>query len=274
MEPPRRQGRQEFKKIRDALTQRRRGAEKIAFDFSAPLRLCVRSFFLAVLAVTILLFVGVNQSFAGSSARAELSARVPAAKLDNVPLGDAIDFLRDVAGVNINVDWKSLAAANITKETQINLNLHDVSAEKVLSLILTQAGPGDLLTYYIDQNVVEITTRLVADQQMITVVYYVEDLLQPNDTFDYNISSIGGGSAQVTGGGGGSGSSTLSGGQNTAAKTVDDKADQLIKLIETVVRPEIWRDNGGTASMAFLNGNLIVTAPRSVQEAIGGPVDR
>lgn len=223
----------------------------------------------------VLLLTATNRVFAGSSARAALSARLPAAKLDNVPLGDAIDFLRDVAGVNINVDWKSLAAANITKETQVNLNLHDVSAAKVLSLVLSQAGPGDLLTYFIDQNVVEITTRQVADQQMITVVYYVQDLLQPNDTFDYTIASIGGGSAQVTGGGGGSGSSTLAQGQNsTQGKTSDDKADQLIKLIETVVRPEIWRDNGGTASMAYLNGNLIVTAPRSVQEAIGGPVDR
>src|SRR6202041_3342913 len=111
-------------------------------------------------------------------------------------------------------------------------NLHDVSAGKVLSLILSQAGPGDLLTYFIDQNVVEITTRLVADQQLITVVYYVQDLLQPNETFDYKVSNIGGGSAQVTGGGGGSGSSTLSAGQNsTQGKTAGDKADQLIKLI-------------------------------------------
>jgi hypothetical protein len=230
---------------------------------------------LRAFAVIFLLLTVTNQAFATSSARAALSGRIPAAKLDNVPLGDAIDFLRDVAGVNINVDWKSLAAANITKETQINLNLHDVSAAKVLSLILSQAGPGELLTYFIDQNVVEITTRLVADQQMITVVYYVQDLLQPNDTFNYAIASIGGGSAQVTGGGGGSGSSTLSNSQTSAqGKTADSKADQLIKLIETVVRPEVWRDNGGTASMAYLNGNLIVTAPRSVQEAIGGPVDR
>ena len=189
MQPPRRQGRQGDED------------EKSLSGFSS--RSCA-------FAVIFLLFAATNRAFAASSARAALSARLPAAKLDNVPLRDAIDFLRDIAGVNINVDWKSLAAANISKETQINLNLHDVSAAKVLSLVLSQAGPGDLLTYFIDQNVVEITTRLVADQQMITVVYYVQDLLQPNETFDYTIANIGGGSAQVTGGGGGSGSSTLS----------------------------------------------------------------
>jgi hypothetical protein len=232
--------------------------------------------FLGALCVSMVAFVlalAANPTLAKSTARASLSTRLPAAKLDNVPLGDAIAFLRDIAGINVTVDWKALQAANISKDTLINLNLHDVSAGKVLALILSQAGPGDLLTYCIDQDVVEITTRLVADQKLITVVYYVQDLLQPNDTFDYTIPNIGGGSAQVTGGGGG-GSQSLTTGQNTQTKTAADKADQLIKLIETVVRPDIWRDNGGPASMAFLNGNLIVTAPRSVQEAIGGPVDR
>jgi hypothetical protein len=255
MEPPRRQARQEDK-----------GIKSRSLGFLGAL---------GVLAVILFLSASTNQAFAGSSARASLMLRLPAAKLDNIPLSDALDFLRDIAGLNIHVDWKSLNAANITKDTQINLDLHDVSADKVLTLILAEAGPGDLLTYYIDQNVVEITTKIVADQQMITVVYYVMDLLQPNDTFDYTVQNIGGGSAQVSGGGGGGGGGQLQAGQNSSAsKTIDDKADQLMKLIETVVRPEIWRDNGGTASMAYLNGNLIVTAPRSVQEAIGGPVDR
>ena len=33
---------------------------------------------------------------------------------------------------------------------------------------------------------------------------------------------------------------------------------------------EMWRDNGGTAAIRYFNGHLIVTAPRSIQEAIGG----
>jgi len=213
---------------------------------------------------------------ARSTARALLETRLPSANLTNVSLADAIDFLRDVAGVNITVDWKELAAINITKDAQINLQLHDVTAGKILSLILSQAGPGDLLTYSIDQNVVQVTTRAVSDQQLITVVYYIVDLLQPNDTFDYKISNATGGAAQVTGGsgGGGGGSQSLTASNSSQTKTIDQKAQDLVKLIETVVRPEVWRDNGGVASMEYLNGNLIVTAPRSVQEAIGGPVDR
>jgi hypothetical protein len=225
----------------------------------------------SVCAVAFCLLYWTSAASAGGTARAMLAARLPSAKLDNVPLADAIDFLRDVAGVNVNVDWKALEGLNISRNTEINLNLHDVSAGKVLSLILSQAGPGDLLTYYIDQDVVEITTRAIADQKMITVVYYVMDLLQPNDTFNYTIQNISGGTAQVAGSGGGGGGQVLTSGQNTSqGNTMATKAQALIKLIETVVRPEIWRDNGGPASLEYWNGNLIVTAPRSVQEAIGG----
>jgi hypothetical protein len=223
------------------------------------------------------IFCSAGAAWAGSSARAMLATRLPSAKLDNVALSDAIDFLRDVGGVNIDVDWKALEALNISKSTGINLNLHDVTAGKVLWLILAQAGPGDALTYYVDQDVVEITTRAIADQKMVTVVYYVMDLLQPNETFNYAIQNGTSGTAQVTGGGGGGGGGSQiissSGQTNSQGNTIATKAQALIKLIETVVRPEIWRDNGGTATVEYFNGNLIVTAPRSVQEAIGGPTD-
>jgi len=211
-----------------------------------------------------------SSATAAVNARTLLKTRLPTADLTNVPLGDALDFLRDIAGVNIVVDWKTLLSVNITKDVQINLKLHDVSAGKVLSLILEQAGPGDLLTYVIDDNIIEVTTRAAADAKLMTVIYYVMDLLQPNDQFNYQITNINGGGAQV---GNGSGTSSLQINNSSQGKTVEQKAQELIKLIETVVRPEIWRDNGGTASMEYWNGNLIVTAPRSVQEAIGGPVD-
>ena len=52
-----------------------------------------------------------------------------------------------------------------------------------------------------------------------------------------------------------------------------DGADQLVTLIRETIRPTIWKENGGTAAIRYYNGNLIVTAPRSVHEAIGGPLE-
>jgi hypothetical protein len=222
-----------------------------------------------------ILFLAAEVAGARSTARAALGIRMPEAKLIDVPLVDAIQFLRDVSNVNVDVNWKALETVGVEKNALVNINLHDVTVAKVLDLSLAQAAPGDLLTWYVDGNVVEVTTRQIADAKMITIVYDVTDLLQPNPQFDPTINATGG-TAQVTSGGGGGGSSSAitSGGTTANANmTQAQLAQNLIMLIEKLIRPEVWRDNGGTASMDFLNGNLIVTAPRSVQEAIGGPVD-
>jgi hypothetical protein len=217
---------------------------------------------------------------AASTASAALEMRLPEAKLTNVTLADAIDFLRDIGGANIIVDWKALDALNVGKETPINLNLHSVRLAKVLSLVLSEAAPGDLLTFYVDQNVIQITSRAEADKKLIVIVYNVEDLLAQQEPFeplqlaDTFLSQSG---PQVQGGSGTASSSspTIYSGTAGTSTTIskEDEAAKLIKLIETIIRPDIWKDNGGVANIEYFNGNLIVSAPRSVQEAIGGPID-
>jgi hypothetical protein len=61
--------------------------------------------------------------------------------------------------------------------------------------------------------------------------------------------------------------------QKEKVKTKQERADDLVTLVRETIRPEIWKENGGTAAVRYYNGNLIVTAPRSVQEAIGGPLE-
>ena len=53
-------------------------------------------------------------------------------------------------------------------------------------------------------------------------------------------------------------------------KTRDERGDELVTLITETVRPEIWAVNGGTATIRYFRGSLVVTAPRSVHEALGG----
>jgi len=215
---------------------------------------------------------------ARSAARRALETPLPEVKLNNTPLVDALDFLRDASGANILVDWKALEAAKVARDAPVTLTLHNVRMQKVLSLILAQAAGGDVLSFYVDDNIIQITSRAAADQKLITVVYPVMDLIALDPNFDPTIS--GGLSLSGGGGGGGSGgggnlssasSSTGAGGAN--GSSIDQRAQNLIKLIETEVRPEIWKDNGGPATIEYFSGNLIISAPRSVHEAIGGPVE-
>jgi hypothetical protein len=260
----------------------------------------MRKFIFASFLAVMFMLLSPTWLYAGGSAgaRAALARSLPDAKFTNVPLSDALEFLRDVSGANIVVDWKSLEAVNVGKDTQINVNVKWVKLSKVLSLVLNEAGPGGTLTYFLDDNVIEITTVATADKKLITVVYYVDDILEMNTPFDPTIN-IGGGSmtngnsstvgqgttglgvnggSSNSGSGGGGGlfgnnnNSSTSNGATAAADKLQRSKD-LVTMIQKLIRPEVWKDNGGTSAIEYFNGNLIVTAPRSVQEAIGGPVD-
>jgi hypothetical protein len=231
---------------------------------------------------------------AATPVRAQLAQRLPELKFQGVTFNDAIDFLRDVTGANITVNWKALEGAGVSRDTMVNLHLSGVSLRKALDLVLSEAAGGDSITYYIDQGVIEITTREIADRAMVTRVYDVQDLLMeiPDFTnapqFSLDASQNqggggGGGSGQLGQGGSGGGlnvtNSLFAGGsaqlnQNrVSGKTKEQRAQDLVDLIEAVIYPDIWKDNGGIASIRYFNGMLVVTAPRTVQEAIGGSYD-
>lgn len=224
------------------------------------------------------------RSASASTLSRQLGQTLPELKFEGVTLNDAIDFLRDVSGANISVNWKALSGEGVTPESPLTLKLRNVSLRKGLDLILSEAGAGDKLGWTIDQNVVEISTRELIDSRMYTRVYPIQDLLLVIPDFiggslDLNSKSSSGSNGNGNGSGAGVGMSSGSEGPFMPApaeekpKSRAERADELIDLIRNVIRPEVWVENGGTAAIRYWNGNLIVTAPRSVLEAIGGSFD-
>jgi hypothetical protein len=267
-----------------------------------------RSRGLAILVAVIAL--GVSSSAMAASARAALNQKMPEVKFQGQGLRDCMDFLRDVSGANLHVNWRALEAAGVTPDTPVNVRLRDVSLRKVLTVLLSEAAPGTNLTFYTSEGVIEVTTSEIADAEMITRVYPVEDLLievpdfnnAPDLSLFMNQAStsggggtgggmggggyggggggfggggggFGGGGGGLGGGGGGFGGGSGGGLTQEKIRTKQERADDLVTLIRETIRPEIWKENGGTAAVRYYNGNLIVTAPRSVHEAIGGPVE-
>jgi uncharacterized membrane protein YgcG len=251
----------------------------------------------AALATCLLLLVGSNHVAPAANAprRPASSGRslnrvLPEMKFDGIAFGEAIEFLRDVTGANLHVNWKAVESAGVTKDTPINVRLRQVTLKKVLSLMLSEAAPGGELTYQVDGGVIEITTRELADRNVYTVVYPIEDLIMEipdfTDAPTFNLDQQqngsgggGGGGGGRGGGGGGGGGQGLFGGQGQSmnredpGKTKDERANELMDLIRELIYPNVWRENGGPASIRYFNGHLIVTAPRSVHEAIGGVRD-
>ena len=231
-------------------------------------------------ASTIVLLGAMSVALAEQSTapKVALARKLPDINLSNVALSDAIEFLRDASNANMHVNWAALENAGVSKDTPVNLRLRGASLRKVLNLVLTEAAGGaDTLSFYSADGVLEITTREIADQDMVTRVYPVQDLLVEvpdfNNAPDFNLQAQqsagrggGGGGGNLFGGGGG-------GGEENDQSSRIERAEQLITLITDTIQPDVWQANGGSSTIRFFQGNLIVRAPRSVHEALGGSVD-
>lgn len=216
-------------------------------------------------------------------ARKALTTPIKELSVENVPMSRVVDHLREFSGANIVVNWKVLESAGIAKDTPITLNVRELTLRKMLRLVLDQAGTTSLLVFNVSDNVIEVTTQEDADRKMITKVYVVDDLVMTNNNpspppqIDLNSATRSG----TTSGGNGGGMGISGGGggifkEEPVANNNDDspqkRGDDLAKMIRDIVRPNIWKENGGNASIVYFSGKLIVTAPQSVHEAIGGPV--
>jgi hypothetical protein len=237
----------------------------------------IRRLLPAVVAVLLSIALVSPQNATARVTGASLNRTLPEMKFDGVALADAVDFLRDITSANIVVNWRALEGAGVTRDTVINLKLRNVSLRKALTLICSEASGGEGVTYTLDAGVIEITTTDLANQKMYTKVYPVGDLLMeiPNftDAPDFSLQSQQG----SQGGGGGSQGLFGQGGQgqeeDDAGPTKAERAEELLSLIRETIYPDVWRDNGGTASIRMWRDNLVVTAPRNVHEAIGGTWD-
>src|SRR5947207_1733060 len=94
---------------------------------------------------------------------------------------------------------------------------------------------------------------------------YIRDVTGP----DFNLASQDSGGGRGGRGGGNIISSNGNGNDTEQKMTRAERAQALIDVITSTIQPDIWQVNGGTAAIRFFNGNLIVTAPRSVHEALG-----
>ena len=91
------------------------------------------------------------------------------------PLRDVIVQIRDAQGIPVELDVKALEDAGIDLDTPITQNLSGISLRSALRLLL---GNIDL-TYLIKDEVLLITTKEKAQENLVVKVYPVADLVMP-----------------------------------------------------------------------------------------------
>ena len=161
--------------------------------------------------------------------QAQLDKPLPEVKLENAQLGDVMDFLRDISGANIFVNWKALEAATVDRTATVNVRLKDVKFSKVLQTVLDSIStdPTNKIIYTVDDGVITVSTTTALSGAVTTRVYDITDLIvvmpeiEPSNTTGFGAvngtGNSGGNSGGSTGGSGGSRSSGSSGSRSSGS---------------------------------------------------------
>jgi hypothetical protein len=152
----------------------------------------------------------------------------------DTPLQDVIDYLKDYHHIEIQLDRKALNDVGVEPDKPITKNLKGISLRSALRLILRDLD----LTYVIEDEVLLITTRELAERQLTTKVYPVADLVEC---------------------------------RNSKGQPRDDY-DTLIEVITSIIQPTTWDAVGGAGSITGASLStakvLVVSQTQDVHEQI------
>jgi hypothetical protein len=150
-----------------------------------------------------------------------LDRRIPELNFDGVALADVVDFLRDVSGANVFVEWGALEGAGIDRNAPVTVRVRNVSFSNALEMVLSSAGKGSVpIAYGIKDGVIRISTGEQLDRLVDTRAYDVRDLVP----------------AEI-------------------------EMKDLASMIRASVEPDSWRDSGGSVGALHTSKHkMIVTA--------------
>ncbi len=121
---------------------------------------------------------------------------------EETPLDEVVDYLKEYHGIEIQLDTKALDEVGIGSDTPVTSRVRGISLRSGLRLMLKAIDPT--LTYAIQNEVLMLTTREAAEENLVTRVYPVADLVLPITLSGFAGSGgfSGGGAAAGFGGGG------------------------------------------------------------------------
>ncbi|MFM9096795.1 MAG: hypothetical protein ACKOV8_02225 [Phycisphaerales bacterium] len=196
-------------------------------------------------------------------------------RFSETPAKEAFAYLKQLTGVDMTVRWSSDPGASdgFDPEAPITLEVNNGQALVVLERMIEQAST-EPSTWQLRDGYVEVgpKSRLSVRSAQETRIYPIRDLLFEAPNFDnapdFNLNQAmqsGGG----MGGGGGGGTPFGESGEQPERRSAQEKAEELIDLIKSLVEPDAWLDES-VASIRYYDGSIIVRAPDFIQRQIGG----
>ncbi len=197
------------------------------------------------------------------------------------PLADAMKFITEVTGADIEVMWTDdRNSTGLDKERLITLKVDKGTALDLLERVLDKAttdatGAGGNTWQMTENGTLQCGPKDRLNKFRRVEIYSVRDLLLELPSYtnapEFDLQSVLQSSGQ--GGGGGGQSPFRDNGDEAPANTrpLDERVDELQSLITELVEPEQWVDNGGdAATIRFFQNTFIVNAPDYVHRQLDG----
>lgn len=200
-----------------------------------------------------------------------LTQKLPPIVLHQLTLNQAINRLAQITGENFAAGWPALKRAGISSKKLHDVTLPAGSCRRDLAGLFRVFARHKRLVISADENVVFITTEAQDDQRLILRTYWLPDLLQnlpriiPPAAILQRMRHPGKKPHHKTAWPPG-----YTPGQSKKKRRQPVSTD-LISLITNSVRPKIWANHGGNATMTEVGDKVIVDAPASVQALLAGP---
>ncbi len=216
-----------------------------------------------------------------------LALRVAEISLEAAPLKAALDWVAELTGVTIHVNWEQLDQVGVLPGTPVTLQARDLRLRDVMSLLLRDAGGLDVrLGFLVRENLIYVTTTAELDRELVTRIYFVADLLTPSQRpsrlfagriTDYVTSvqpRVAAGVAMAEPIIERYGSGTIVDFNRTGRdenesieRETQRLLDELVRAITGGVEPGSWEGQGGQGTIQTYRGMLIVrNSPRVHQE--------
>ncbi len=106
----------------------------------------------------------------------------------NIPFPDAVDFLRQLSGVNIVVNRQAFHEAGLDeKALKVNVKLKNVTLDKALDVLLDEVGAQNKLGYKVDEGLIVVSTAEEMGKPRIPFVLNDENLAK---SLARNVNSV------------------------------------------------------------------------------------
>lgn len=171
--------------------------------------------------------------------------------VEHASVGDSIEFLRQRTGTKIDVDWKSLT--DVDADTEISgVHLYNTPVCTVLDTLLSAGEGGAFHDFQLwaDGGAVKVAGTSAVPR--VVRVYPVGDLLRQATWYERYTEKTTDPPAPAA--------ATVSNALFQQVRTVPERRDCLRVLVQDLVNPDEWTENGGSVGASAICSDRLVVA--------------